>query len=411
MTSDAPFETIEDLPPESRVLARLDLNSPVSDGVVQDNRRFDRHAETVEDLCELGHAVVVLAHQGRPGDPDFVSLQQHASILDQHVDAPVEFIEDHFGREALSAIETLESGSVLVLENVRMLEAELAERTPAEHAESEFVQTLAEATDGYVGDAYSAAHRAHASIVGFPLAMEVAVAGRVMADEYLANSAIQSRTFDGPVRMVLGGTKADDLIGVMHAVDDRVDEFLLGGVIGELFLRANGHDVGFDVDDPELFDPLWEDHADEIESALATYQDRLWLPTDLAYQTERGGRGEVAVEGLEKDRAYLDIGTETIETYRRQLADSDAVFVKGALGVFEDEQFKKGTVEVLRAIGETDAFSVVGGGDTSRAFELYDLDSDAFDHVSIAGGAYVRALTGDPLPGVEVLRRSTGETP
>ncbi|ELZ74966.1 phosphoglycerate kinase [Haloferax larsenii JCM 13917] len=396
------FNTLDDLDSEQRVLVRLDLNSPVEDGEVQDNRRFDRHAETVRELAEGGHRVVLMAHQGRPGGDDFVSLEQHAAILAEHVGHDVQFVADTFGDEAIDAIESLSAGEILLLENTRMCDEELPEEAPEVKADTEFVQTLAPLFDAYINDAYSAAHRSHASLVGFALELP-AYAGRVMQTEYEANSAIATREFDGQVTMVVGGTKATDVIDVMNNLGDKVDRFLLGGIAGELFLRAAGHDVGFDLDGMDFFDDQWEANRETIESLLDERGDQITLAADLAYEDD-DERAEIAVSDIdEKDRAYLDVGTETVETYDPVIRDSEAVFVKGALGLFEDERFSAGTVGVLRAISETDCFSVVGGGDTSRAIEMYGMDEEDFGHVSIAGGAYIRALTGAPLAGVEVL--------
>jgi len=206
------------------------------------------------------------------------------------------------------------------------------------------------------------------------------------------------------VTMVVGGTKATDVIGVMNALDEKVDQFLLGGIAGELFLRAAGYPVGEDVGDMDLFDDQWAQNADTIEALLDERGDQIELAADLAYEDDDGERAEIGVEDVEeKTRGFLDVGSETVETYDPIIRDSEAVFVKGALGLFEDERFSTGTVGVLEAIAETDCFSVVGGGDTSRAIEMYGLDEADFSHVSIAGGAYIRALTGEPLPAVEAL--------
>ncbi|WP_225332968.1 phosphoglycerate kinase [Halomicrobium urmianum] len=397
------FQTLDDLEDGQRVLARLDLNSPVEDGEVQDNRRFERHAETVRELADADHRVALMAHQGRPGRDTFVSLEQHADILADHAGVDVGFVADTFGDEALDAIEGLEAGDVLLLENTRMCDEELPEEEPEVKAETDFVQTLAPAFDAYVNDAYSAAHRSHASLVGFPLVMD-AYAGRVMETEYEANTTIAEKEFDGRVTMVVGGTKATDVIDVMTALDEKVDDFLLGGIAGELFLRADGYAVGRDVGDMDLFDEQWEANQDKIESMLAEHRDQITLAVDLAYEDDEGDRAEVAVEDIEeKDTGYLDVGSETVMTYSPIIRDSEAVFVKGALGMFEDERFSVGTVGALEAIAETDCFSVVGGGDTSRAIEMYGMSEAEFDHVSIAGGAYIRALTGESLVGVDVL--------
>ncbi|QLG26052.1 phosphoglycerate kinase [Halorarum halophilum] len=399
------FRTLEDLPADSRVLVRLDLNSPVEDGRVQDNRRFDRHATTVAELAEAGHRVALLAHQGRPGRDTFVSLEQHADILAEHAGVDVDFVPDTFGEEAVQTIRELDAGDVLLLENTRMTDDELPEKEPEEHANSDFVETLAPEFDAYVNDAFSAAHRKHASLVGFPLRLP-SYAGRVMQTEYEANTAIASREFEGDVTMVVGGTKATDVIGVMESLDATVDTFCLGGVAGELFLRAAGYPVGRDVD-TDLFDEQWDANEDTIRDVLDERGERVDLASDLAFEGDDGERTEIAVEDIEeKEHAFLDVGSETVADYESVIRDSEAVFVKGALGVFEDERFKDGTVGVLRAIAETDCFSVVGGGDTSRAIEMYGMDEADFSHVSIAGGAYIRALTGEPLPAVELLERN-----
>jgi len=402
----AAFKTLADLDPGQRLLVRLDLNSPIEGDAPQDNRRFERHAESLRELLDDDHAVACMAHQGRPGRDSFVSLAGHAELLSEHLGREVGFADDTVGEAALSAIDDLDPGEAVLLENVRMCGEELPERPAEAHADSEFVRTLAPEFDAYVNDAYSAAHRSHASLVGFPLVMP-AYAGPVMETEYRANTSIAGREFDGDVTMVVGGTKVTDVVDVMEALGDRVDRFLVGGIAGELFLRAAGHPVGHDVGDGDRFDEQWARNRDTVEAVLERHGDRIELPPDLAYE-DGGERAEVAVEEVgEKTTPFLDVGHLTTAAFRPVVRDSAAVFVKGALGLFEDERFSHGTVNVLEAIASTDCFSVVGGGDTSRAVGMYGLDESAFSHVSIAGGAYIRALTGEPLAAVEALRRAT----
>ncbi|MEF8785071.1 MAG: phosphoglycerate kinase [Haloarculaceae archaeon] len=399
------YKTLDDLADGQQVLMRVDLNSPVEEGRVQDNRRFTRHAKTVRDLVGSGHRVALLAHQGRPGRDTFVPLEQHATILAEYVDQPIEYVPDTYGDEALDAIRDLEAGDVLMLENVRMTDDELPEKEPEVHAESDLVQTLAPEFDAYIGDGYSVAHRKHASIVGFPLVMD-AYAGRVMVSEYEANSSIANKEFDGEVTMVAGGKKATDVIEVMTALEDKVDNFLLGGIAGELFLRAVGYDVGRDIGDMDLYDEQFEKNLEKIQHMIEAHPSELVYPTDLAYENDEGERVEVTVSDVKnKDHDYLDVGADTTSRYADIAANSAAVFVKGALGVFEDERFAHGTTNILEAIAACDGFSVIGGGDTSRAIEMYGMREEDFSHVSIAGGAYIRALTGKPLPGVEVLKQ------
>jgi phosphoglycerate kinase len=398
------YETLADIEGPGRVLARLDLNSPVEDGAVQDNKRFERHAQSVATMLDSGHRVALLAHQGRPGRDTYVPLGDHADILSEHVGAEIGYVDDTYGEDAVRAIRDLEPGEAVLLENVRFVADELADHTPAEHADTPFVRSLAGEFDYYVNDAYSVAHRPHASVVGFPEVMD-SYAGPVMDDEYTYNSSVRERAFDGDVTMVLGGTKAADIIPVMEALAERVDNFLVGGIVGELCLRAAGHDVGFDLEGMDLFDEQWAEHGDTLESLLEEYDGKLHLPTDLAYEGADGERAETPVEGTAKDRAYLDIGSETLAAYEPVIEGSEAVFVKGALGVFEDERFAAGTTGVLEAIAGTECFSVVGGGDTARAIDIYGVGEGNFGHVSIAGGAYIRALTGEPLPAVEALEK------
>ena len=399
------YNTLDDLEPGQRVLVRVDLNSPVEDGVVQDNNRFDRYAETVAALADDDHKVVLMAHQGRPGRDDFVSLDQHAEILEGYVGKPINFVDDIYGDDAIDAIEGLDAGEILLLENTRMADDELPEKPAEEHAESDFVQTLAPLFDAFVNDAYSAAHRAHASTVGFAVELPT-YAGLVMDREYQYNTSVAEKEFDGQVTMLCGGNKSEDVISVVNNLEDKVDTFLVGGLPGELFLRAEGEPVGMDVGGMDLLDDQWEETKDTLEDLVENRRDEFELPVDFAYEDENGERAEISLDDIdEKDTGYLDIGHETIEAYEPIIRESEAVFVKGAVGVFEDERFADGTVELIEAIGETDCFSVVGGGDTARTLSLYGLDEDDYDHVSIAGGAYLNALTGQELVVVDVLKK------
>lgn len=398
------FRTIDDIPERQTVLCRVDLNSPVENGQVQDNKRFERHAETVRHLLDDEHAVALLAHQGRPERDTFVPLEQHAEILSRHLGRDVQYVNDLHNDTAKQVLKDLESGDVALLENTRFSAHELTDRSPIEHAQNGFVRALQGEFDCYVNDAYSAAHRPHASIVGFPQVMD-AYAGKVMAQEYRHNSRIQDG-LEGDTTMVLGGKKVEDVLYVMERLIDDVDDFLVGGVIGELFLRAEGHDVGYDVDDSRFMHKQWLEHRDQLTRLLEQYRGKIHLPLDLAYHDTDRERTETPVTDTAKTEPYWDIGHDTADKFADIIRDTDAVFVKGAVGVFEDEKFSYGTRTLLQAIAEQDCFSVVGGGDTARTVDMYDFDEKSFSHVSIAGGAYIRALAGDELPAVEALKQA-----
>jgi len=228
-----------------------------------------------------------------------------------------------------------------------------------------------------------------------------------MEREYEYNTSVANKEFDGPVTMVCGGNKSEDVISVVNNLGGKVDNFLLGGLPGELFRRAQGYPVGHDLEGMDMLDGQYEETKDTLEDLVENRLDEFGLPVDFAYEGDDGDRAELALEDIEeKEDAYLDIGHDTIEDYLPYIEEADAVFVKGAVGVFEDERFADGTVELVSAIAESDCFSVIGGGDTARTLDLYDIDEDNFDHVSIAGGAYLNALTGKELVAVEVLKQN-----
>ena len=240
--------TLDDVALEGKtVLVRVDFNSPVDPETkkILDYTRIKRHGETtIKELAEKGAKVVVLAHQGRKGDPDFIPLKQHAEILGKVLGKPVKYVDDVFGEKAKNAIKSLKNGEILVLENVRTFDGETKKGTPEEHAETEFVKNLAPLADLFVNDAFAAAHRAHVSIVGFTAVLPSA-AGRIMERELKSLSRVLENP-EKPCVFVLGGAKADDSLEISRYVlsNNIADYVLTGGVVGHVFLAAKGVNLG-----------------------------------------------------------------------------------------------------------------------------------------------------------------------
>ncbi|MCD6592266.1 MAG: phosphoglycerate kinase [Thaumarchaeota archaeon] len=405
------FKTLDDVDVAGKtVLVRVDLNSPVDPetGKIQDNERIQAHAKTLRELSDKGAKVVVLAHQGRKGGADFLPLKQHAELLSKHVGKPVKYVPDVVGAEAENAIKSLKPGEILLLENVRTLDEETVEASPEEHAKGVLVSKLSKLADLFVLDAFSVAHRSHASIVGFAAVLPV-VAGRVMEMELRALSELLEKR--DKIILFMGGNKPEDCIKVVEMILNRgrpeIKTLLSAGILGQLFLMAEGRDLG----SPSLeyirkkgFDKL----LDRVKALAQKLGDKLKRPIDVAYEAD-GKREEVKIENLPAPGPIMDIGSETASTYSdiiRSASKEDAIIVKGPAGAYEYEQFRKGTAEVYKALAESKAFTLIGGGDSSTAIRMVGLKVEDFSYVSLAGGALIHFLSGKRMPGVEILKSS-----
>ena len=405
------FKTLDDVDVAGKtVLVRVDLNSPVDPetGKIQDNERIQAHAKTLRELSDKGAKVVVLAHQGRKGGADFLPLKQHAELLSKHVGKPVKYVPDVVGAEAENAIKSLNPGEILLLENVRTLDEETVEASPEEHAKGVLVSKLSKLADLFVLDAFSVAHRSHASIVGFAAVLPV-VAGRVMEMELRALSELLEKR--DKIILFMGGNKPEDCIKVVETILNRgrpeIKTLLSAGILGQLFLMAEGRDLG----SPSLeyirkkgFDKL----LDRVKALAQKLGDKLKRPIDVAYEAD-GKREEVKIENLPAPGPIMDIGSETASTYSdiiRSASKEDAIIVKGPAGAYEYEQFRKGTAEVYKALAGSKAFTLIGGGDSSTAIRMVGLKVEDFSYVSLAGGALIHFLSGKRMPGVEILKSS-----
>lgn len=396
---------------DKTVIVRVDFNSPIdlqTSKILEDVRIRFSGETTIKELAQKGAKVVVLAHQGRPGELDFIPLEQHAKILGKILNKPVKYVDDLLGEKAKNAIKDLKSGEILVLKNVRTYPKERKKGTPEEHAKTEFVKSLAPLADVFVNDAFAAAHRAHVSIVGFTAVLP-SVAGRIMERELNALSkALESP--EKPCIYILGGAKADDALRISnHVLDNNIaDVVLTGGVAGHLFLVAKGVDLGKPnvefLEKKELMG-----FVPGIKELVKSYPNQVKTPYDLAIDVD-GKRKEIAVEELPTNYSIFDIGTKTIQHYGEIIRKAKSIIVSGPVGVFEKKEFMKGTKEILEGVAESKVFSLVGGGHTVAAVEQFGLEKK-MSYVSTAGGALIEFLMGEKLPGVAALEAAAKRQP
>jgi phosphoglycerate kinase len=400
----AKYLTLDDVKVKDKVvLVRVDFNSEVDPETkkVTSDVRIRAHGETtIKELSEKGAKVVVLAHQGRKGDPDFIPLKQHAEILSKVLGKPVQYVDDVYGEKAKKAIKNLKSGEILVLDNVRSFAGETKEGTPAEHAKTELVQNLAPLADLFVNDAFAAAHRAHVSIIGFTAKLP-SVAGRIMERELKSLSRILEKP-ENPCLFILGGAKADDSLEISKYVlsNNIADYVLTGGVVSQVFLVAKGCDLGKGnmafLEKKELM-PL----VPGIKELMHKYPKKIMVPEDLGLDVN-GKRKEITVDKLPTEHSIFDIGAKTIESYGKLISAAKSIVFSGPMGVYENKEFAVGTKKVFEEIANSKAFSLAGGGHTISALQEFGL-SGKISYVSTAGGALIEFLMGKKLPGVVAL--------
>ncbi len=398
-----PIQTLDDLAVQGTTLGvRIDINSPLTDsGSLADDARLMAHVDTLSELLERDGKVAILAHQGRPGSDDFASLSAHAERLNELLPYPISHCDGTFSAEARRAVENLREGEAVVLENTRFYSEEYMEFPAEKAANTHLVDRLSPVLDAYINDAFAAAHRSQPSLVGFPTRLP-GYAGRVMEREVDVLGDIEgtprSRTY------VVGGAKVSDSIAVARNVLERdlADHILTVGVVGNVFLFADGADLG-DASADFIHEQGYWDYIDDAAELLEAYGDRIHLPEDTAVERD-GERVELTREEFppKEDEAAMDIGGETMAAYSEILRESGTVILNGPAGVFEDETFANGTRELYAEAANAE-FSIIGGGDTAAAIRKFDLDG--FDHVSTGGGACLRMLTGEPLPALQALSR------
>jgi phosphoglycerate kinase len=390
---------------DKRVLLRVDFNSPMdTNGNILDDRRIKSHLCT---LRSLEHSrVVLMSHQGRPGDMDYIPLEAHAKLATELLGREVIYEDDIFSSCARNAIKSLAQGEILLLENTRFNAEEIMNRAPEEQAKSQMVKNLYPLFDLFINDAFSVSHRSQCSVVGFTEVLP-SVAG-ILMDKEIAGLDKGLKCNEHPAIFVLGGSKANDSVKVIFNILKRggADKILTTGVVATVFMMAMGIDVG-EVNRKFIEDQKYMDQISLASKLLKEYSGKIILPTDVALNNG-GERQEVGVDKIKGDLPIADIGLGTIENYSKYLKEAKLCVFHGPAGIFELEKFRLGTDELLEVAVQS-RYSIAGGGHTLDAIDQLGLESK-FSHVSMGGGASIAYLSGETLPGIEALKNYASRT-
>ncbi|MGZ0145485.1 phosphoglycerate kinase [Kribbella sp. WER1] len=394
------MKTIEDLGDLAgqRVLVRSDLNVPIKNEVIGDDGRIRASLPTLVKLAKAGAKVIVTAHLGRPKgtpNPEFTlaPVAKRLGELLQPEGITVHFATDVTGDAAQSAVQDLDEGEVLLLENVRY---DPREESKDEAERASLAEELAALADVFVSDGFGVVHRKQASVYDVARKLPHAAGGLVLAEVGVLKKLTEEPA--RPYVVVLGGAKVSDKLAVIDNLLAKADKLLIGGGMVFTFLKAQGHEVGKSL--------LEEDQLDVVRGYLKEAGDKIVLPTDIVVAPEFKADSPatvVAADAIPADQLGLDIGPDSGRAFAAEVGTAKTVFWNGPMGVFEMAAFAGGTKAVAQALTEVDGLSVVGGGDSAAAVRQLGFADDAFGHISTGGGASLEYLEGKELPGLAVL--------
>ncbi|MFL2493622.1 MAG: phosphoglycerate kinase [Candidatus Thalassarchaeum sp.] len=390
------------------VLYRVDVNSPLdpSTGAFLDDSRLRSILETLSDLSDS--KIVIMGHQSRPGKIDFTDMSGHCDRLSRLIGQQIQFVEDVCGEEAIAAIEVMQPGDKVFLDNVRMHPEEYGENKVKAEDEpsSEVVTRLSSVADAYVTDAFGAAHRNSPTLTGF--AEEIpCIAGRLMNKE-IRSLELAVNDPPRPYVAILGGAKCDDSLRVALNLIDRkiVDSIVMVGVVGNLMLWTSGHDIGRANKEAikammgDGFEPTWQ----MAERLVKEHSALLFLPRDVAVEVD-GKRHQLELQELPTEYPIYDIGIETLQDLKLLLNGANCILWNGPASYFEKPEFAFGTIEILNMCAEATGVTIVGGGHTSALVNQRGLAGE-FSHNSTGGGSALGMLSGDPMPVIDSLSKS-----
>jgi len=377
------------------VLLRVDMNCPI-DPVTEEISGAKRIEEVIETIKALSEArVVVVSHQGRVGNTDYVGMEQHAKILEKLLGKKIIYVQDVIGSLAQSEIKKMNDGDIMLLDNLRFCAEENYEFSPEDASNTIMVKRLGKLFDLCVLDSFPSAHRSHPSLVGFSHVIP-ACAGKIVEREVRKLDEILT-VAKAPHVIVLGGSKVTDRLEAIKMLikRGRADQILLTGLIGNVFMRAQAR-IKYPLGIKNEEEAVAKAHA-----LMGEYPDVFFTPVDVAISKD-GERYELDVRELNKGDHIYDLGPKTIEHYSRIISSAGTVFISGPAGFFEKEKFSYGTKSLLEAVANSMATTIVSGGHLTSALKKYGL-AEKITHISTAGGALVLYLTGEKLPMIQSL--------